>query len=594
MFNSTLASLALVFAPFQNAPQDKSAPKEQANAPAQAAALDLVGPIRAGVRWLRSKQDPVTGAYAGDLLGTAAVVEALATSPDRYRTSDGPFVRKAAEFIVLHAQSDGAICKPDSTSASRVMQTRAAAEALIALGDPAHKEILGRALAFVAKSELPEGPAPDYDDWSVEQLNKRAAETLKSQVEPGVWNLGAWPAEAATAIAIQELSQIERLLKRHSASAAGASAKIEKLPEFTAVDREAALKALVRGADFLATTSQGGKWGAPGKPDAGMTAMALAALQTRPTPRPEAQQKLIDDGLAWLATLQKPDGSIHDGKLANYITSSAILAFARSGDAQWKPVLEKARGFLQTLQADEGEGYSEGDLYYGGIGYGSTERPDLSNLQMALEALSASGLDANAPTYKKALKFLERCQNRSESNDLKLVDGEVVIASGNDGGASYAPGDSKAGFVELESGVKVARSYGSMTYALVKCMLFAGLSKDDPRVVAAVDWCKQNYTLDVNPGFDTSSDPSAPYQGLFYYLLTMAQALDALGVETLTTSSGSPHTWRQEVCGRMVSMQSKLDGSWINHNSPRWYEGNPLLGTAYALLTLDAALPAAN
>lgn len=38
-------------------------------------------------------------------------------------------------------------------------------------------------------------------------------------------------------------------------------------------------------------------------------------------------------------------------------------------------------------------------------------------------------------------------------------------------------------------------------------------------------------------------------------------------------------------------MQSKIDGSWTNANSPRWMEGNPLLGTAYALLTLDAALP---
>jgi hypothetical protein len=44
----------------------------------------------------------------------------------------------------------------------------------------------------------------------------------------------------------------------------------------------------------------------------------------------------------------------------------------------------------------------------------------------------------------------------------------------------------------------------------------------------------------------------------------------------------------------MVSMQSKVDGSWINHNSPRWYEGNPVLGTAYGLLTLDAAMPRAQ
>jgi squalene-hopene/tetraprenyl-beta-curcumene cyclase len=142
--------------------------------------------------------------------------------------------------------------------------------------------------------------------------------------------------------------------------------------------------------------------------------------------------------------------------------------------------------------------------------------------------------------------------------------------------------------------VKVPRSYGSMTYALLKCFVFAGLPKEDPRLAAAIKWCSANYTLDINPGFDANGNPAAPYQGLFYYLHTMAQALGALGLDQITDSAGVAHAWRPELCGRMVSMQSKIDGSWINHNSPRWYEGNPLLGTAYALLTLDAAMPPAK
>src|SRR6185436_11790799 len=145
-------------------------------------------------------------------------------------------------------------------------------------------------------------------------------------------------------------------------------------------------------------------------------------------------------------------------------------------------------------------------------GYGSTERPDLSNLQMALEALHDSGLSKDDPTFQKALTFLQRCQNRSESNDVSIVDGKLTIVAGDDGGAAYAPGDSKAGFVELPDGHKIPRSYGSMTYALLKCMIFAGLAKDDPRVKAAFDWCQKNYTLDVNPGFVSGADPTAAYQ----------------------------------------------------------------------------------
>jgi squalene-hopene/tetraprenyl-beta-curcumene cyclase len=325
-----------------------------------------------------------------------------------------------------------------------------------------------------------------------------------------------------------------------------------------------------------------------------MTAMALAALASLPEPRSETVQDVLDKGLWWLGSLQHEDGSIHDGQVANYTTSAAILAFTRADREEHAEVVARARAWLTGLQLDEDEGYSEGDVYYGGIGYGSTERPDLSNLQMALEALSASGLEQGAPTYDKALQFLQRTQNRSESNDVRIVDGRIVITSGDDGGAGYMPGDSKAGFVELEDGTRVPRSYGSMTYALLKCYVLAGLSKEDPRLQAAMEWCKRNYTLDINPGFEHLSDPAAAYQGLFYYFLTMAQALDAYGEDQLVTPDGAKHDWRAELCGRIVAMRNPLDGSWVNRNSPRWYEGNPLLATSYALLTLDVARPRAD
>jgi squalene-hopene/tetraprenyl-beta-curcumene cyclase len=133
-----------------------------------------------------------------------------------------------------------------------------------------------------------------------------------------------------------------------------------------------------------------------------------------------------------------------------------------------------------------------------------------------------------------------------------------------------------------------------MTYALLKCYALAGLPRDDPRMQAAFEWCRANYTLDVNPGFEHLSDPAASYQGLFYYFLTMAQALDAYGEDVVTSADGVRHDWRRELCGRLIAMRNKIDGSWVNKNSPRWYEGNPVLATAYALLTLDVAMPKAD
>ena len=596
MLTVLLASLSLSFVPVGSSASRPVAPALlPASRPAQAPSedLNLADPIRAGVRWLRAQQDQGNGSYGQSVKTTAIVVRAFATCPDRYRSIDGPFVRRAAEYLVSRQAADGLI-SDDATAAVEVrrVETRIAVEALVALGDPDSKAALGKALAALG-GEQPSARDPRIPaEASPKDLERVARTILAGQTQPGRWEKQPDLALVMTASNVVTLSELERLIKKSASGAAAApTATLAPLPLFTPADRTATLASIQRGADFLVATSMDGRWGAPGKPDAGLTAMVLGALQSVPKPRPEATQACIDKGLAWLGTLQKPDGSIHDGKVINYATAASILAFSRSGDTKWKDTIGRAQQFLVNLQFDEGEGYSEGDLYYGGIGYGSTERPDLSNLQMALEALASSGLEPNAPTYKKALKFLERCQNRSESSDVRIEDGNVVIQPGNDGGSGYAPGDSKAGFEELEGGVKVPRSYGSMTYALLKSLVFSGATKDDPRVVAASKWVQKNFTLDVNPGFPAGRDPQAPYQGLFYYFHTMAQALTLVGIEHVVDGAGHTHAWRNELCGRVVSMQSKVDGSWINANSPRWMEGNPLLGTAYALLTLEAALP---
>jgi squalene-hopene/tetraprenyl-beta-curcumene cyclase len=147
-----------------------------------------------------------------------------------------------------------------------------------------------------------------------------------------------------------------------------------------------------------------------------------------------------------------------------------------------------------------------------------------------------------------------------------------------------------AGYIELEGGRKIPRSYGSMTYALLKSYIFAGVPKDDPRVKAASEWLRRNYTLDVNPGFEAAEDPSAAFQGLFYYFSTMARTLEVAGEANIVDARGESRSWRKDLAGRLVAIQRKDDGSWLNENSPRWYEGNPILATSYALLALGSCV----
>ncbi|MCA8980107.1 MAG: hypothetical protein KDC14_08785 [Planctomycetes bacterium] len=546
--------------------------------------VDLGHAIDHSIRWLRAQQLK-DGSYGGSVTDTAWVLRAMAESPRHYLRGDGPFVRDALDFLASRQDAKtGAIYDPQTEEAVRVEQSVLALLALELYSDADSRAVYERlAGSFQVLPKTASKP-----------LTREQAEELVLVLWPKHEENGSWPDSGqgslvATASAVIDFSRALPALKVDGPKV---PRTVTKLPEFSAADREQTLDALRRGALYLLAVSENGRWGPPGEPEAGLTAMVLGGLLALPEPRPEHVQWAIDSGLAWLVSLQDEDGSIHDGKMKNYITSAAVLALVRSGREEYQPVIAKARDYLIALQADEGEGYSEGDRYYGGIGYGSAERPDLSNLQFALEALDAAGVESGDAAFQRALKFLERTQNRSESNDTEIKSDEGTIKSGDDGGASYAPGDSKAGFDTLPDGTLVPRSYGSMTYALLKGYLFAGLPKDDPRMQAAWKWVTTNYTLDVNPGFEKADDPDAAYQGLFYYFLTMAKAFDLYGQEVVVDGEGVEHAWRAELCGRLIAMQSKADGSWVNHNSPRWWEGNPTLATAYAMLTLGTATPA--
>lgn len=574
--------LAVLTAPFLPAAEARSAP-----GPLQGEDLDLKGVVDRAVRWLRAQQDE-SGSYGGTVEATSWVLWSLAASPRHYVRSDGPFIERAFQFVERHQREDGTFGEGDESSLSATLVTL---EALSHYADPSSKATLKRSLD--AGQRLPVDLTSRYGTaGTLDEAVAAARARLARRGDADHWD-GPHGPVLETAHAIVDLSALAARLDVASKSS---PATAVKLPPFDEATRKDALTALERGARFLMTTSQDGRFGAPGRPDAGLTAMVLSGLQCSPKPRPAGVQEAIDKGLAWLVSLQKENGAIHDGKLPNYITSASILALARAeDDARYGAAIERAQRFLIDLQADEGEGYTDGDLYYGGIGYGNDERPDLSNLQMALDALSSRDVEGAEEALRRAVKFLERTQNRSESNDVRVVDAKgTTVRSGDDGGAAYYPGNSVAGYVELADGTRVPRSCGSMTYSLLKGYIFAGIAKDDPRMQAAWKWIGENYTLDVNPGFEHSDNPMAAYQGLFYYFTTMARALDLYGEERIVDASGTSHRWRQQLTGRMIAMQNKEDGSWINENSPRWWEGNPLLSTAYAMLAIDAALPPAE
>lgn len=330
------------------------------------------------------------------------------------------------------------------------------------------------------------------------------------------------------------------------------------------------------GLNFLRTTqADDGSWTTPKA--IGITGLiTTAALKSGLSPSDE----MVAKSLKHLEKYIQKDGGIYAPKSThrNYETCIVIMVFSNANkDGRYTKTIKNAEQFLRKLQWDEGEGLESSDEAFGGAGYGSHSRPDLSNTSFLIEALKQAGVDSKDQAIQKALKFVSKTQNlETEHNTTKFA------AKVNDGGFYYTPaagGTSQAG--KLANGG--LRSYGSMTYAGLKSMIYAGLDMKDKRVKAAFDWIRRNYELDKNPGMGQ--------QGLYYYYHTFAKALDVMKVDELKDADGKTHDWRKDLTARLAELQRK-NGSWVN-KAPRWYEGDPNLATAYALLALSYCEPKA-
>ena len=365
-------------------------------------------------------------------------------------------------------------------------------------------------------------------------------------------------------------------------------------------------------------------------PPASKTAVADAALA-------KAGRDAVQRGLAWLAARQKPDGSWSDtnfpaltafplwafslgehpgkasivsnavslvmgavqpdggiyrklpragGGLANYNTAICMTALHVTGDPALAPVVRKARQFVAASQLLEGD-----DVYRGGFGYDKeTGRmyTDLSDSVMAFEAMRLTqGAEDTRPSGEKrvdinwqaATQFLGRVQNKEGAGP------------DNAGGFVYRPDESKAGATTNAAGAVVLRAYGSMTYAGLLSLIFAEVSKDDPRPQAAFRWATEHWSLDENPGLGP--------EGLYYFYNVMSKSLTLFGRDELPVRGrAEPVRWRDEVVRKLVALQQpdKDDASrgfWANKNN-RWMESDPILVTSYTVIALETILGPAS
>jgi hypothetical protein len=300
---------------------------------------------------------------------------------------------------------------------------------------------------------------------------------------------------------------------------------------------------------------------------------------------------------SYLVGRVRPDGSIDDGPFGMlypvYAESASAIALSRVNVPRGREAISAFVTDLRRRQLAEPLGWTPGDPAFGAWGYAvepSRKRDqahnvdgDLSSTLFAIGALRVvGGATAEDPAIRKALRFVESCQN-FDHGDPMLDDGGFFLTPTD-------PARNKAGPFSKPDRLGNVRfhSYGSATADGLRALLRCGLPTDHTRVVAALRWLERNFSASSVPGtFEDSreGDRDATY---FYYCWSLAHAFRSMGIRTFE-SNGRKVDWAAEMASELLRRRSP-EGTWSNSFSAS-KEDDPLVATPFALGALANGRP---
>jgi len=300
---------------------------------------------------------------------------------------------------------------------------------------------------------------------------------------------------------------------------------------------------------------------------------------------------------SYLAARVRPDGSIDDRPFGMlypvYAESASAIALAKVDVPGGREAIAAFVADLRRRQIVEPLGWTPDDPAFGAWGYSvepsskreraQTVDADLSSTLFALGALRlVGGATADDPAIRKALRFVERCQN-FDQGDPTCDDGGFFLTPTD-------PARNKAGPASKPDRLGHVRfhSYGSATADGLRALLRSGLPPDHPRVVAALRWLERNFSASTVPGtFEglREGDRDATY---FYYCWSLAHAFRSLGIRTFE-SNGRKVDWAAELAAELLRRR-RPDGTWSNPYSAS-KEDDPLVATPFALGALANGRP---
>ena len=349
-----------------------------------------------------------------------------------------------------------------------------------------------------------------------------------------------------------------------------------------------AAQSMSKGLNWLkAQQKENGSWGNENYP--AMTALGLWAFSRSNHPDKE---NVCKNAAEFVAGFSQKDGGLYkpatggrgSGGLSTYNTAICMMALYTYDKPKYTDQILKAREFVASSQLiGDSAGSSAGGFGYnrpvddgkGGRKFQGRDRPDLSNTGWSLQAMRMTqDLEDLRKTGKRAdvnwdaaLSFVDALQDKNKDDAT------------NYGGFGYEQRGARGGTREDRSGKVRLSGYGSMTYAGLESMIYAQVDRADPRVRSALQWAAQHWSVDENPGMGS--------KGLFYYYNIMSKSLSLNGSDTIADGKGKTIVWKEDLVNKLSSVQSP-DGSWVNKDNQFW-EGDPVLVTCYAILTLEYA-----
>lgn len=334
--------------------------------------------------------------------------------------------------------------------------------------------------------------------------------------------------------------------------------------------------------------NEAGHWSSPQWP--ALTGLSVWALSLSDSTRDSGS---VRRGVDYILSTAHPDGSIfvkpseerRGGGLSNYNTAIAMVGLYLSGIEEARPYVLRARRFVAGAQ------HLGGDVYHGGFGYDAvTQRvyADLSNTFIAIEGMRLTQdiedfrTDGERVDFDReaATEFVSSIQNRRESNPAEWVSDHPE----DKGGFAYRPEDSRGLVRQTADGKEAFRTFGSMTYAGMLSLIYADVDRNDPRIRSAFEWATRNWTVEENM--------PAGQEGYFYFINVLSKAMATYGQNVFQRENGEDVNWRVDIINELVRRQ-RIDengnGFWLNDDN-RYWEGDPVLVTAYALIALQVAL----